>query len=177
MNMKMTTFILLLAVVLSACAPIVTPTPTAIPTKDPKALTAELDALVLANNQAGTFDGAVLVVRNGQVLLSKGYGFADREKKIPNTPQTKFRLASITKQFTAMAILLLQEQGKLNVEDSICNYITNCPEIFKPVKIRHLLSQSADLPNSTNYSFPGDKMVPKGATLFSSRGKSLCTRM
>ena len=75
--MKMTTFILLLAVVLSGCAQVVTPTPaatlnpptftpippTAIPTKDPKALAAGFDALVLANNQAGTFDGAVLVAR------------------------------------------------------------------------------------------------------------------
>jgi len=63
MIMKMRTFILSLAIVLSVCAPVVTLGPTAIPTKDPKALAAELDALVLANNQADTFDGAVLVVR------------------------------------------------------------------------------------------------------------------
>jgi CubicO group peptidase (beta-lactamase class C family) len=185
--MKTTTLILLLAVVLSACAPAVTPTPTATPvlptatpipptatpppTPDPKALAAELDAIVQANNRAGTYDGAVLVARNGQVLLSQGYGLADREKKIPNTPRTKFHIASITKQFTAMAILLLQEQGKLSVEDSICNYITNCPEIFKPVKIRHLLSQSAGLPNNTNYSFPGDQMVSQGATLIFQPGE------
>ena len=61
--MKMTTFILLLAVDLSGCAQVVTLGPTAIPTKDPKALAAGFDALVLANNQAGTFDGAVLVAR------------------------------------------------------------------------------------------------------------------
>jgi CubicO group peptidase (beta-lactamase class C family) len=189
--MKTMSLILLFAVVLSACAPAVTPTATPVsptatpvpptatpaPTPDPKALAAELDAIVQANNQAGTYDGSVLVARNGQVLLSQGYGLADRENKIPNTPQTKFRIASITKQFTAMAILLLQEQGKLSVEDSICNYITNCPEIFKPVKIRHLLSQSAGLPSNTNYSFPGDQMVRQGATLFFSRGKSFCTRM
>ena len=60
--METTTFLLLLAVVLSACAPVVTLAPMAIPTKDLKALAAELDAVVLANNQAGTFDGAVLVV-------------------------------------------------------------------------------------------------------------------
>ena len=70
MNLKRTTLILVLAVVLSACVPVVTPTPTAIPTHDPKALAAELDALVQANNQAVTFDGAVLVARNGQELLS-----------------------------------------------------------------------------------------------------------
>lgn len=162
------TAVLFLAVFLSSCAQVL---PSSKPAPDPKVLGAEFDALVQEKNNAGLFDGAVLVARNGQVLLSKGYGFADREKKISNTPQTKFRLASITKQFTAMAILLLQEQNKLSVEDSICNYITNCPEIFKPVKIRHLLSQSAGLPNNTNYSFPGDQMIPKGATLFFQPGE------
>jgi CubicO group peptidase (beta-lactamase class C family) len=134
-------------------------------------LSAEFDALVEKNHQAGLFDGSVLVTQNGQVIFSKGYGFADREKKIPNTPQTKFRIASVTKQFTAMAILLLQQQGKLSVEDSICNYITDCPDIFKPVKIRHLLSQSAGIPNSTAYSMPGDQMLSKSATLFFQPGE------
>jgi CubicO group peptidase (beta-lactamase class C family) len=169
--MKRITFILLFTVMVSACVADVAPTatpipPTAVPTQDPKALAAQIDALVQENYQKGVYDGAVLVARDGQVILSQGYGFADREKKIPNTPQTKFRIASMTKQFTAMAILLLQEQGKLNVEDSICNYITDCPEIFEPVKIRHLLSQSAGLPNTTAYSFPGDQMVSKSAKLF-----------
>ena len=169
--MKKMIFILLFAVMVSACVPAVAPTPTpipptAVPTQDPKALAAEIDALVQENYQNGVYDGAVLVARDGQVILSQGYGFADREKKIPNTPQTKFRIASITKQFTAMAILLLQEQGKLNVDDSICNYITDCQEIFEPVKIRHLLSQSAGIPNNTAYSVPGDQMVSKFATPF-----------
>jgi len=169
--MKKMTFILLFAVMVSACVPAVAPTPTpipptAVPTQDPKVLAAEIDALVQENYQKGVYDGAVLVARDGQVILSQGYGFADRIEKIPNTPQTKFRIASITKQFTAMAILLLQEQGKLNVEDSICNYITNCQEIFEPVKIRHLLSQSAGIPNNTAYSVPGDQMVSKFATPF-----------
>ncbi len=169
--MKKMIFILLFAVMVSACVPAVAPTPTpipptAVPTQDPKALAAEIDALVKENYQKGVYDGSVLVARDGQVILSQGYGFADREKKIPNTPQTKFRIASITKQFTAMAILLLQEQGKLNVEDGICNYITNCPEIFKPVKIRHLLSHSGGIPGATQYSWPGDQMLPKSATLY-----------
>jgi len=161
--MKAKLLFLLLAVILSACA--------TQPTPDPKALSAEFDALVEKNHQAGLFDGSVLVAQNGQVIFSKGYGFADREKKIANTPQTKFRIASVTKQFTAMAILLLQQQGKLNVDDSICDYITNCPDIFKPVKIRHLLSQSAGIPNSTAYSMPGDQMLSRHATLFFQPGE------
>ena len=156
--MKSISALLLFAILLSACS--------FQPTPDPKVLGAELDILVQEKHEAGVYDGAVLIARDGQVLLSQGYGFADRETKTPNTPQTKFRIASITKQFTAMAILLLQQQGKLNVDDSICNYIENCPEIFKPVKIRHLLSQSAGIPNTTAYSVPGESMVAKYATLF-----------
>jgi CubicO group peptidase (beta-lactamase class C family) len=181
--MQKMTFILLFAVMVSACAPAAAPTPTpmpptaepaptptpmpptAVPTPDPEALAAEIDALVQENYERGVYEGAVLVARDGQVILSEGYGFADREKKIPNTPQTKFRIASITKQFTATAILLLQEQGKLNIEDSICNYIDDCPEIFEPVKIRHLLSQSAGVPHKTTYSLGGDQMVSEFATL------------
>ncbi len=158
--MKKMTFILLLAVMVSACGPAVAPTP------DPEVLAAEIDALVQENHQDGVYDGAVLVARAGQVILSQGYGFADRENEISNTPQTKFQIASITKQFTAMAILLLQEQGKLNIDDNICDYIPDCPEIFEPVTIRHLLSQSAGLPTSTRYSFSGDEMVPESATLY-----------
>jgi CubicO group peptidase (beta-lactamase class C family) len=161
--MKAKLLFLLLAVILSACA--IQPTP------DPKVLSAEFDALVEKNHQAGLFDGAVLVAQNGQVIFSKGYGFADRENKIPNTPQTKFLLASISKQFTAMAVLLLQEQGKLNIEDGICSYITDCPEIFKPVKIRHLLSHSSGIPNATQYSAPGDQMIPKSAVLYFKPGE------
>jgi CubicO group peptidase (beta-lactamase class C family) len=161
--MKTKLLFLLLAVILSACAPQ--------PTPDPNVLSAEFDALVEKNHQAGLFDGSVLVAQNGQVIFSKGYGFADRENKIPNTPQTKFRIASISKQFTAMAILLLQEQGKLNIEDGICSYITDCPKIFKPVKLRHLLSHSSGIPNSTQYSSPGDQMIPKSAVLYFQPGE------
>lgn len=161
--MKAKFLFLLLTVILSACA--------TQPTPNPKVLSAEFDALVEANHQAGLLDGSVLVAQNGQVIFSKGYGFADRENKIPNTPQTKFLLASISKQFTAMAILLLQKQGKLNVDDSVCNYITDCPEIFKPVKIRHLLSHSSGIPNATQYSSSGDQMIPKSAVLYFQPGE------
>ena len=81
----------------------------------------------------GLFSGLVLVAQNGQVILSQGYGFADRKQNIANTPQTKFGIASMTKQFTAMAIMILQEQGKLKVQDEICTYLTDCPEAWKPI--------------------------------------------
>jgi CubicO group peptidase (beta-lactamase class C family) len=98
--------------------------------------------------KAGLFSGSILVAQNGQVILSKGYDFADREKKIPNTAQTKFRIASITKQFTAMAIMILQEQGKLNVQDKICAYLTDCPEAWKPITIHQLLTHTSGIPDT-----------------------------
>jgi CubicO group peptidase (beta-lactamase class C family) len=89
--------------------------------------------------------GSILVARDGKVLLSKGYGMANLELDVPNTPQTKFRLASVTKQFTAMAILLLQQQGKLNVQDPICKYIQDCPEAWQPITIHHLLTHTSGI--------------------------------
>src|SRR5262249_29567766 len=65
------------------------------------------------------FMGTVLVAQDGKVLLDKGYGFANLEWEIPNSPTTKFRLGSITKQFTAASILLLEERGMLKVEDPV----------------------------------------------------------
>jgi len=92
------------------------------------------------------FSGAVLVAQEGKVLLSQGYGFADRQKQIPNTPQTKFRIGHMTEAFTAMAVLILQERGKLNVEDKLCQYIKDCPAAWKDVKLHHLLSLSSGIP-------------------------------
>jgi len=98
-----------------------------------------------------SFTGAVLVARNGEVLLSQGYGLADRDKNLPNTPQTKYRLGSTTKQFTAMAIVILQAQGKLNVQGPICRYIPECPAAWQEVTIHHLLTHTSGIPNFTNF--------------------------
>lgn len=162
--MKTTTFVLLLTFVLSACAPTVIPRstltpipPTVFPTSTPEPaptptsidvpkLSAELDAMFQKMVKANVFTGSVLVAQNGQIILSQGYNFADREKKIPNTAHTKFRIASITKQFTAMAIMMLQEQGKLNVQDELCIYMTDCPDEWKPITIHQLLTHTSGIP-------------------------------
>jgi CubicO group peptidase (beta-lactamase class C family) len=67
--------------------------------------------------------GTILVVKDGKTLINQGYGSADLEWNIPNTPSVKFRLGSLTKQFTAASILLLAERGKLNIEDPIGKYL------------------------------------------------------
>src|SRR5262252_938392 len=97
------------------------------------------------------FSGSVLIARDGKVLFSKGYGLANVEFDVPNTPQTKFRLGSITKQFTAAAILLLQERGKLSVRDPICKYFESCPTAWSEVTIHHLLTHTGGIPNFTSF--------------------------
>jgi CubicO group peptidase (beta-lactamase class C family) len=131
-------------------------TPTSLPVAQTEPVhVSGIDAYLNTLVHLGSFSGSVLIARNGEVLLSKGYGFADREQKILNTPQTKFRLGSITKQFTAMAIIILEAQRKLDVQDPICNYLSECPEAWKTITIHHLLTHTSGIPNFT--SFPDYK--------------------
>ena len=97
------------------------------------------------------FSGVVLVARNGEVLLSKGYGLADQVAGIPNDSQTRFRIGSLTKQFTAMVVLQLQEQGLLSIVDPICNYIDDCPQSWSMITIEQLLTHTAGLPDFTYF--------------------------
>src|SRR5437868_12362351 len=94
---------------------------------------AKLDEYVRALVNLGQFSGAVLVAREGKPILSRGYGLANAEWQVANEPTTKFRIGSIAKQFTAMAIMMLQERGKLNVSDPICKYVPNCPSAWQPI--------------------------------------------
>jgi len=103
------------------------------------------DNMLTEMARAGTFTGSVLIAQDGKVLFNKGYGLADRTQGIPNTHQTRFHLGSITKQFTAMGILILQSQGKLNVQDPICNYIIDCPKKWQGITIHHLLTHTSGL--------------------------------
>jgi CubicO group peptidase (beta-lactamase class C family) len=97
------------------------------------------------------FMGSVLVARSNQIVFMKGYGLANREHNIPNAPDTKFRLGSLTKQFTAMCILRLQEQGKLSIDDRISRFVAECPTNWSGIKIRHLLTHTSGIPNFTGF--------------------------
>ncbi len=123
--------------------------PAPAPVAPPPDLAAKVDEYVAAQMKVNQFSGAVLIARDGKVLLSKGYGLAHREFDIPNTPQTKFRLGSITKQFTATAALLLEERGKLSTEDPLCKFLEPCPEAWKPVTVHHLLTHTSGIPSYT----------------------------
>lgn len=114
---------------------------------------AKANEYMAAAEKVDKFSGTILVAREGKPILSKGYGMANYEWGIPNTPQTVFRLGSITKQFTSAAIMLLQERGKLSTSDPICKYVTECPAAWEPITIKQVLTHSSGIPNYT--SFPG----------------------
>jgi CubicO group peptidase (beta-lactamase class C family) len=89
--------------------------------------------------------GAVLVAKDGEVLVHGGYGLADREGNVSATAETVFDIGSITKQFTAAAILRLEEQGRLRVEDTISRFFTGVPADKRGITIHHLLTHSSGL--------------------------------
>ena len=108
------------------------------------------EVLKLAN-EYGQFNGSALVAENGKVIYNGGFGLANVEWGIPNTPDTKFRLGSITKQFTATVILQLVEQGKIKLDGKLSDYL---PEYRKDtgdkVTIHHLLTHTSGIPSYTN---------------------------
>jgi CubicO group peptidase (beta-lactamase class C family) len=122
---------------------------------------AQLDEILSRMAMDETFSGSVLIAQNDEVLLNRGYGSADREQGIPNTPQTRFIVGSVTKQFTAMAILILQSQGRLNVQDPICRYIENCPAAWEDITIHHLLTHTSGMiVMPADSSYPDTPITP-----------------
>ncbi len=107
----------------------------------------ETDDYLASLDRQGSFRGAVLVGIKGRVAFEKGYGFADQEWNVRNSTTTKFRIASLTKQFTAACILLLQERGQLSVSDPVSKHIADLPETWKPITIHQLLTHTSGLPN------------------------------
>lgn len=108
----------------------------------------KLDELISTYAEYGKFNGSVLVAQKGEILLKKGYGFANMEWDIPNQPDTKHRIASITKQFTAALIVQLHAEGKLELEAPISTYLPDYPkEKADQITIHHLLTHSSGTPD------------------------------
>ncbi|HKS30591.1 MAG TPA: serine hydrolase domain-containing protein [Pyrinomonadaceae bacterium] len=91
------------------------------------------------------FSGGILVAKKGEVLVARGYGYADRARRLPNTADTVFYIGSNTKQFTAAAILKLEQQGKLSVNDPVSKFFANVPEDKAAITIHHLLTHTSGL--------------------------------
>jgi CubicO group peptidase (beta-lactamase class C family) len=135
-----------------------------------------MEEVVQTYVQNKTFMGAVLVARGSEVILSKGYGSANLEWDVHNTPKTKFRLGSITKQFTAASILLLEERGKLTLDDPIKKYLPDAPREWDRITIFNLLTHTSGIPNFTSLpdykSLKLDEM-PVAKTIVTVRDKPL----
>jgi CubicO group peptidase (beta-lactamase class C family) len=115
----------------------------------PEQLASRIEEYMAARVKRDHFSGSILIARDGKVLYTQGYGMANLEHDVPNTPQTKFRLGSITKQFTAMAVLILQERGKLNVHDKVKKHFPEAPAAWDEITIEHLLTHTSGIPNYT----------------------------
>src|SRR5258708_33513137 len=113
-------------------------------------LAPKLDAILSGYQKNRAFIGSALIAKGGKVIFEKGYGMANVELDVPNGTDTKFRLGSITKQFTATAILQLEEQGKLSVTDTACKYLPECPETWNAITIHQLLSHTSGIPSYTD---------------------------
>jgi CubicO group peptidase (beta-lactamase class C family) len=134
-------------------APTIRPTISPIPitstphlTFDESAIVEQVDAYLSDLYQQKRFNGTFLVAHEGQIIFHGFYGFADRKQQLPITNETRFYIGQLTKQFTAASILLLEQDGKLNVHDPICQYLNNCPDEWQPITIHHLLTHTSGLP-------------------------------
>ena len=115
-------------------------------TNAPSTLAAEIDAYFAPVVRSRDFAGAVLVARGDRVLFEKGYGMANAEMDVPNTPATMFRIASITKTFTAAAIVMLVERGAVRYADTLSKYLPDFPNGNR-ITIRHLLLHQSGVQN------------------------------
>ena len=109
-----------------------------------------ISALIQEQIKVGEPGAAVAVVQDGVVVHRQGYGLANLEWQIPIQPDTVFRLASITKQFTATAILMLQEQGKLSVDDPLTKFLPTYPTSGHEIQVHHLLNHTSGIKSYTS---------------------------
>lgn len=116
------------------------------------------DSLMRAYADTGRFSGSVLVARGGKPVFERSYGMANREWETPAGPDTRYRIGSITKQFTAAAILQLVEGGKLNLDDPVALHYPSAPPAWAGVTIRHLLAHSSGIPSHPSFrgAFAGE---------------------
>ena len=111
----------------------------------------------LMHDYTGNVPGAsVLVLRDGVPLVRRSYGMADLKAQVAATPQTNYRLASVSKQFTAASILLLAEDGRLRLDDKLRDWLPTLPRVADPITIRHLLTHTSGLIDYEDVMDPAD---------------------
>ena len=108
-------------------------------------ITYKIDSLLQEWNVEGHPGGSIGVMKDGELIFSKGYGLASLEYDVPNTDSTLFNIASVSKQFTAYGMAILESQGKLSLEDDIRKYLTELPEFANKITIRHMLNHTSGM--------------------------------
>jgi CubicO group peptidase (beta-lactamase class C family) len=133
----------------------------------------KMDEYMHAMTRLGKFSGSVLVALVDRVVHRAGYGPADREKAIANTRDTKFRIASISKQFTAMAIMILEEQGKLSVYDAVKRHLPYSPDAWNEITLHNLLNHTSGLVRGADSPETRMQSLTLAETVDMFRGKPL----
>ncbi len=110
-------------------------------------MNAAFEAYMQAAVRNAAFTGDVLVARGGVPIFRKSYGLANRSFNVPNTAETVYQLQSVTKPFTAILIMMMQEEGRLKVGDLACDYLDDCPVAWRTITIEQLLTHTAGIPN------------------------------
>lgn len=121
------------------------------PRLDARRIQAEIDPYLREAVAQRRFSGVVLIAQNGKPLVRKAYGYADWTQHLPNRTDTRFMLYSVTKQFTATAILILQDRGLLDVHKSIRTYLPECPPEWQSVTVHHLLTHTSGIDTDNLY--------------------------
>src|SRR3989441_8318547 len=122
------------------------------------ATTSRIDSLFADFDHPNAPGASVMVIHNGKPVFAKGYGLANLDTKTPCTTNTNFRLASVTKQFTAMAVLILADQGKLKLDERLTDFFPEFPAYGKQITVHQLLTHTSGL---LDY----EDLIPAGTTI------------
>ena len=134
-------------------------------------VTSKVDQYLQSEMKAQQIPGvSVAVMKNGEIIFAKGYGFANVEHQVPVKPETIFQSGSMGKQFTATAVLLLMEEGKLALDDNISKYFPETPEAWRNITIRHLLTHTSgmtDYPEGFDFrrDYTEDELYQRAKTI------------
>ena len=121
---------------------------------DHKGLANKIEDLISSYHEKGRFDGSILVADKNGIVFKGAYGLANRENNVPLTTKSQFYLASVSKQFTATAILMLVQKGYIEIDDLIIPYLPELPDLYQEITFRNLLNHTSGIPDYYDFANP-----------------------